>query len=80
MAEKGIKGIVEISELEPNWDNEGAPAASAMSLEIARIMLNSPWVVPCFDGGVELEWCEQGWDICIDISPEGKLTAGAYKK
>lgn len=58
--------------LERDWGSQGAPPISARALEIATMLIsNPPWVTPCSDDGVQLEWHQSGVDFEIVIKPDG---------
>jgi len=57
-------------ELQEGWDLVNAKRISAKA--IAAVDETS--VVPCSDGGLQLEIHRDGFDIEIEISEEGKIT------
>ena len=64
----------QLAELEPNWDSYGAPRIDQRCIAKARevyyaIRDDRLQVVPCSDGGVQLEAHYGGLDIEITISP-----------
>lgn len=58
-----------LAALKPGWDSYGACAIAPDAIRAARVMLSAPSVVPCSDGGVQLEWHRDGFDIEIRIPP-----------
>jgi len=69
------KGFQELSE---DWDSYGAGPIDATCITKAIDIIKSfsegtptPWVVPCSDGGIQLEWHEQGMDLELSIKPDG---------
>jgi len=65
--------------LEEGWDSYGAKKISLVAIaEAGRLLeqldLPEPQIVPCSDGGVQLEWHQNGLDIelCISAVEEKK--------
>lgn len=59
--------------LPANWDGEGSKSVSFTALQIAEAMIRPPQIVPCSDGGVQLEWHENGYDIELVLGPHGTV-------
>ena len=58
-----------LSALEPGWDSYRAvPITSEALATVGRIA-----VVPCGNGGVQLEIHRDGLDIEIEIGPDGRI-------
>jgi len=69
-----------LASLQENWDSYGAPPLDKNCIEKARELYatlpdNGWWVVPCSDGGVQIEKHEGGLDIELTISPCGNCRA-----
>jgi hypothetical protein len=62
-----------LRQLAPNWDSYGAKAIDPRCIDRAAVLwgqLCGDWqVVPCSDGGVQLEQHRDGLDIEITVSP-----------
>ena len=77
--------IEDILNLPENWDSYGSEkislAAAATALAILKVLADKkkPWIVPCSDGGIQLEWHYDGLDLEIKINPDGE-TAGIYSE
>ena len=74
--------LIELSLLENNWDSYGAKSITASALAKADLFLNAlqaiqavePSIVPTNHSGIALEWHRNGYDIEIEISPEGEVS------
>lgn len=68
----------ELLRLEPNWDSYGAPALDRRCVAKANeiyLRLPGAWdVVPCSDGGVQIEQHKDGFDIEITVSPATRVS------
>lgn len=53
----------------PNWDGYGAPPTSKSAIETARCLAG----VPLPNGGLQIELHAHGWDVEIEISPDGHI-------
>jgi len=68
----------ELLSLQPDWDSYGANAIEQKYLDQAKEFLEQvmredtamPALVPLADGGVQLEWHVNGFDVEICFSPE----------
>jgi hypothetical protein len=69
--------IMDCTRLPPGWDSyDGAPtsqAAAVAALRLLSVLTTAPAVVPCSDGGVQLEWHTQGVDIEIACGADGTI-------
>ena len=64
--------------LPDNWDSYGAPKIDPATVERARAWLDGGNVVPCSDGGVQLEWHSEGVDVEVTFRADGSTeTFGA---
>lgn len=75
-AQRGLAGLLAVQSLEPGWDSYDAPVITGAALDAAKRFMamlreSSPFVVPCSDGGLQLEWHQDGFDVEIEITPEG---------
>ena len=75
------KKLEELRELGPNWDSYGGKRITGSAISQAGILLallkaigvDDPFIVPMSNGGIAFEWHQEGQDLEIEISPEGKL-------
>ena len=59
----------ELSALSDGWDSYNAEPIS----QVAIYRLESFSVVPMSNGGIQLEAHRDGWDIEIEIDPDGRI-------
>jgi len=64
-----------IRTLEANWDTYGAPAINPLSIALAETIRTKVQFVPTSKGGVQAEWHVNGFDIEIEIGPDGSMEA-----
>lgn len=72
-----------ISELTDDWDGYGSPAPETQTLIAALEVLRqfmpasvaTPSVAPTTTGGIQFEWHQGGWDIEIEVFPDGRAIA-----
>lgn len=58
-----------LAALPNDWDNDGgAPISSRAILTVEQFA-----TVPCSDGGIQLEIHRDGFDIEINIGPDGRI-------
>ncbi|GAA2696389.1 hypothetical protein [Actinoplanes palleronii] len=82
----------ELAALEPGWIDD-APAPTQEGVEATRQVLAvvrgltlmyptrlAPQVMPMTDGGTQIEWHEQGWDVEIEISATGRIETWAHHR
>ena len=71
--------FAKLNNLQPNWDSYGGlhPTQEAISVAkgLANALLSLPHVVPVATGGVQLEWHVAGFDIEIEVGPDGSCEA-----
>lgn len=67
--------------LESNWDGYGAkridPSVVKPLVEILQVLRSTtppPQLVPSPRGGVQLEWHQRGFDLEIEVLPDGALS------
>lgn len=78
-----IKRIVEIGQLEQDWDSYGARAVelSAVTSAIGWLLgamtetIPLPQVVPTVVGGIQFEWHEAKLDLELHFAPGGRVAA-----
>jgi hypothetical protein len=62
--------------LEPGWDSyKGKPITEAAITAVENALKcfqEMPHIVPCGDGGIQIEWHNHGVDIEIQFSPNGE--------
>lgn len=67
----------EIATLPDNWDSYGAdtpwPDAIATARRIVTLFQHAPAIVPLSDGGVQLEWYREGFELEIRVEPHGEV-------
>jgi hypothetical protein len=75
------KKLADLAKLEANWDSYGGKTIDPRCIESARKGLQhcpegmpKVRVVPCSDGGVQLEWSKDGRELEIEFSPDGSVT------
>ena len=68
-------------ELGENWNGYGEKAVHGNAVKRALNVLEAigtegpgPWVVPTFEGGLQLEWIGNKYEIEVDIPPEGSAS------
>ena len=63
--------------LKENWDSYGAPIISKMAVDAAlrlwNVLATVPSFVPMSNGGVQIEWHSQGFNVELEIGPNGRL-------
>jgi hypothetical protein len=80
--EPTLAAMVELLQLEPDWDSYGArrvePRAIPHGLDL---LVNTMWdetpaplVVPAPRGGFQLEWHTGGMDLEVEVLPDGHLS------
>lgn len=63
--------LADLRKLGPNWNSYGALPPTERALKIAETMTtNAPWICPTNDGGVQIEWHCNGFDIEIRTQPD----------
>lgn len=74
IAQRGLAGLRSLAELSSEWNGPNSTVPDEAAKSIVFVMLSSqPWVTPCNDGSIQLEWHEQGWDIEFVVSPDGTI-------
>ena len=74
MSAPNLTNIYTLYELGAGWDSYGAMPIDQRAIEaVQRFVTVAGCAVPLSDGGVQLEWHVDGWDIEIEFTPEGKI-------
>lgn len=74
-----MRGLADLLTLPANWDTYGAAPIELKVVNQASQLMKGildaddppPWVVPMSNGGIQLEWHENGADLEIEIEPKG---------
>jgi len=74
--------LMELNLLKDNWDSYGGKPITELALVGADLLLKAlsgiqavePFICPCSNGGLQLEWHRNGYDLEIEISPEGQVS------
>ncbi len=68
---------VRLLALKENWDSYGAPIISKIAvdaaLQLRNVLAAVPSFVPMSNGGVQVEWHSLGFDVELEIQPNGRL-------
>lgn len=78
-----INRLEAMSKLMDDWDGYGSPAPEKQTLIASLEVLNqfmstsvaAPAVAPTTTGGVQFEWHQGGWDIEVEVFPDGRAVA-----
>lgn len=69
--------IVHCTRLPAGWDSyQGEPTTQKAAVAAQRFLdalRTPPAVVPCSDGGIQLEWHTAGYDIEVAFTPDGAI-------
>jgi hypothetical protein len=69
--------LKELLDLSEGWDSYGAdpidPRAVDGAWRVLEVLEQEPAVIPCVDGGVQLEWHRAMIDLEIRITPTGDI-------
>jgi len=79
----GIELLARLADLEDDWDGHGSPAPDDSTLGASLHVLHRfmaftaspPSVGATADGGVQFEWHQGGWDIEVEVQPDGNTIA-----
>lgn len=63
----GDASVTTLADLRDNWDSYGGHPITEEALWVARVLA----VVPKSDGGIQVEWHAYGWDVEIEVLPDG---------
>lgn len=82
-----LERLSALVDLPPNWNGSAsAPveprlAEVAVNEVLALVMPDDaaplPQIVPCVDGGLQLEWHRAGWDVEVQLTPLGEIWVDA---
>lgn len=78
-----VNRIEAMSKLTDDWDGYGSPAPEEQTLITSLRVLSqfmptsvvAPAVAPTTTGGVQFEWHQGGWDIEVEVFPDGRAVA-----
>jgi len=76
------KLINQFLSLDTNWDTYGGKPTTEVAARKAMNIITSllsegaraPAVVPVNNGGVQIEWHNGGWDVEIEVHPDGSVS------
>ena len=70
---KPIDRVAHLRNLPQGWNGPDSPAVSEAALKTASVVLSTPGhAVPAHNGGIQIEWHEQGIDFEFVIAPDGR--------
>lgn len=61
----------ELRQLKRNWDSYDSLPIDPATIDRAELFVNRMQIMPCSDGGVQLEWHTHGYDIELTFNPDG---------
>lgn len=78
-----VNRLEAMSKLTDDWDGYGSPAPEEQTLIASLEVLSqfmptsvaAPAVAPTTTGGVQFEWHQGGWDIEVEVFPDGRAVA-----
>ena len=71
--ESATRALTELRSLKPNWNSYKARAITDAALKTAAVLLTeNPQIVPCSNGGIQIEWHTKGIDFEFRIAPDGR--------
>lgn len=76
-----VRSVVEISELQHNWDTYGGPPPSLEAVKASKkliwgIRLDGPTlpnIVPSVGGGIQFEWSSAFRELELEVLPDGSF-------
>lgn len=83
-----LERVDNLADLGDDW--EGPPITEA-AVTVARALVHTlsawhvvtpklaPQLVPSENGGIGIVWREQGYDLDLDIEPDGRITGWLYR-
>lgn len=66
-----VDPLTALLDLAPGWDTYDARPVDPLCVDRAKAFLAGAWAVPVPDGGVQLEWHVNGWDLEVEFHPDG---------
>lgn len=73
--------VTHLLALKDNWDSYGGRIISKKAVDAAvrlrNVLATMPSFVPMSDGGVQVEWHSRGFDVELEIEPNGRLVEDA---
>ena len=77
--EAALRRAVHLLALPENWDSYGAPKITSSAVDAAlrlrAALATEPAMVPTSKGGVQLEWHDRGFDVELELLPDGQLAS-----
>jgi len=78
-----LEKLCKLAELPKGWDSYGSdpisPSCIQKAIEVLPKLVNEntpmPSIVPCSNGGVQIEWHTRGMDVEIEFTPKGRIEA-----
>lgn len=79
----GMGLLARLCDLEDDWDGDGSPAPDDSTLgaslrvlhRLMACIASPPSVGATAEGGLQFEWHEGGWDIEVEVQPDGNTIA-----
>jgi hypothetical protein len=80
-----------LAALEEDWDSYHASPPSEPSLAVVRSLVHmlsawhtvapklAPQMVPTPEGGIDILWREQGYELEVEIAPDGRITGWLHR-
>ena len=65
--------LAKLAALPEDWDGYGAPRISSTALNGVRQILLGATIVPLGNGGAQIEWRLDGYEIEIAVDPDGSV-------
>lgn len=86
-----LERVYRIQALKENWDSYHSPPMTAQAADVTRSLLHmlsawhtinpkiQPQLCPTTDGGIQIVWREQGYELDVDIEPDGQVTGWLHR-
>lgn len=86
-----LKRVDEIAALPEDWDSYHALQPTPMAAHFTRALLHvlsawhtvnpqvRPQLCPTVDGGIQIEWAEQGYNLDVEITPDGQIETWLHR-
>jgi len=62
-----------LAALPENWDTYGGAPIDPRAIQAAKEWLAAAQVVPCSDGGMQIEWHHLDADVEVTFKPDGRI-------